>query len=131
MDLIDFFYPQQAQAHHLRRMANAAHFAPRAQASFSASQAQETAELKEEVRFLSMILAVILKRLAETKTMSLADVQDLVDEVDGLDGVANGGLEPNVLRGLLGVLKSSGQQEAEADQQTFDAIAELHHRYRR
>lgn len=73
----------------------------------------------------------ILKRLTETKTMSLADVQDLLTEVDAMDGVGDGGLEPGVLRGLLGVLKqdmNAGVRTGE--QQALDKIAQLH-RYRK
>lgn len=67
--------------------------------------------MKEDIRFLSMVLAAILKRLSETKTMSLADVQDLIGEVDKLDGAEDSGLDPGVLRGLLGVLKQASQEE--------------------
>ena len=46
--------------------------------------------------------------------MSLADVSDLLGEIDGLDGVPDGGLNPGVLRGMLGVLKENAPPAAES-----------------
>jgi hypothetical protein len=100
MDLFDFFFPEQAQAQHLRTIAHRV-----AAPSSAPRQSDEAAALRADVKFLTLVLCVILKRLTETKTMSLADLKDLVDEVDALDGARDGGLEPGVLRGLLGVLK--------------------------
>lgn len=77
-----------------------------------------------------MVLATILKRLSETKTMSLSDVQDLIGEVDKLDGVADGGLEPGVLRGLLGVLKQASEEETGAEKLPKIVAEPYYNRYR-
>lgn len=130
MDLFDFFYPEQAQAAHLRKIAAAQRMALSSSSSTS-RQGNEIAALKSDVHFLTLVLATLLKRLAETQTMSLADVRDLLDEVDGMDGMANGGLEPGVLRGLLGLLKQDAEAKADAESEAFQEIAELHRRYRR
>lgn len=127
MDLFDFFFPEQAQAAHLRSIATAQRLRPPS----STFHEDEVAALKTDVRFLTLVVTAILKRLTETKTMSLADVQDLLTEVDAMDGVGDGGLEPGVLRGLLGVLKqdmNAGVRTGE--QQVLDKIAQLH-RYRK
>lgn len=130
MDLFDFFFPEQAQAAHLRRIAAKQHAFT---AGSSRAATGDISALQADVNFLTLVLMTILKRLAENQTMSLADVQDLLDDVDGLDGVADGGLDPGVLRGLLGVLKqdeTSPSDDAE-DEQAFVSISELHRRYRR
>ena len=110
--MFDFFFPEQAQAMHLRRIAGRSSFgraSRRLPDRLPAGDAQQTtdqvSELRDDVNFLTLVLASILRRLSETETMSLADVSDLLGEIDGLDGVADGGLDPGVLRGLLGVVK--------------------------
>lgn len=129
MDLFDFFFPEQAQAAHLRKIASRQALSSAA-LSAGVHRSDELATLKADVRFLALVLTVVLKRLAETKTMSLADVQDLVDDVDSLDGSADGGLDPEVLRGLLGVLNRTQHADA-SDEEAFRVIAELDRRYRR
>lgn len=114
MDLFDFFFPEQAEAAHLRRISSSLsrQHATSGEAAATAREASgQVAELRSDVRFLSLVLATILRRLAETETMSLADVKDLVDDIDRLDGLPDGGLDPGVLRGMLGVMK---QTQAEA-----------------
>ena len=128
MDLFDFFFPEQAQAAHLRKIARGRSFVP--MNTSSSSQSAEISALQSDVKFLTLVLTVILKRLAETETLSLSDVQDLLDDVDGLDGVADGGLDPGVLRGLLGVLREDDAVKSE-QAEAFESIAELHRRYRR
>lgn len=126
MDFFDFFFPEQAQAAYLRQIAE-----QKARAIPAATrETDDVATLKSDVKFLTLVLATVIKRLAETKTMSLADVQDLMDDVDSIDGVADAGLEPGVLRGMLGVLKHDVSPESDADMKVFENIAELHRRYR-
>lgn len=141
MDLFDFFYPQQAQASYLRKIASRA-ASPTTVVTGPAHD--EIADLKTDVHFLTLVVTGILKRLAETETLSLSDVGDLFDEIDALDGTADGGLEPGVLRGLLGVLKmdeASRETTSDDDDESptassedlaqFEAIANLHQRHRR
>lgn len=129
MDLFDFFFPDQAQATHLRKIAASQRLAS-ASSRTAARQTDEIAALRSDVQFLTLVVTAILKRLAENQTMSLADVQDLLGEVDALDGATDGGLDPGVLRGLLGVLKSE-HVAVDPDQEALEAIAEIHRRYRR
>lgn len=130
MDLFSFFFPEQAVASHLRRIA-AQQREARYSSSLAIQQNDDISALRGDVRFLTMVLATILKRLSETQTMSLADVQDLLDEVDGLDGVADRGLEPGVLRGLLGVLKQDAETTADPGNEVFEKISEIHNRFRK
>jgi hypothetical protein len=113
LDLFDFFYPQQAMASHLRKIAQRRPIVSRPVTG--SVQSADVTELQDDVRFLTLVITALLRRFSETETASLADVQDLLDEIDGLDGVANSGLEPGVLRGLLGVLKDSSEDQSDAD----------------
>ena len=130
MDLFDFFFPEQAQAAHLRKIA-ARQSLGGSSSSLATQRNDDISALKGDVRFLTMVLTAILKRLTETQTMSLADVQDLLDEVDVLDGVADRGLDPGVLRGLLGVLKQDSEATAVSGNEVFEKISEFHNRYRK
>ena len=128
MDMFDFFFPEQAQAKHLRRLAAAQVSAARAP-NRSLAQNEELAELRADVKFLSLVIAALLKRMNETQTMSMDDVQDLIDEIDGLDGVPDGGLGVGVLRGLLGVLRQDAPPTSPNREFQIDAQP-VHHRYR-
>ena len=77
--------------------------------------------MREDVNFLVLVIAAILRRSNETETASLGDVQDIIDEIDALDGVADGGLDPKVLRGLLGVLKADDNEEVDSENE-FDIV---------
>ena len=120
MDLFDFFMPEQAQATHLRNISRSLSHNRTISRSSSVSARQtadKVSDLRDDVNFLTLVLASILRRLAETKTMSLADVSDLLGEIDGLDGFGDGGLDPGVLRGLLGVIKQDLSEEESEEEQ--------------
>ena len=91
MDFIDFMFPEAAQASYLRKIA-ARNRRPALSPAPARGQSEEIASLRSDVSFLTLVLTAILKRLAETQTLSLADVQDLVDEVDGHQELRGSGL---------------------------------------
>lgn len=129
MDLFDFFFPEQAQATHLRAIAKRGSLASTDRHHRRDEKTDEIQALKEDVNFLTLVLVALLRRFTETETASLADVQDLLEEIDGLDGVADGGLDPGVLRGLLGVLKQANAEEAPSGNEEFKIVTTP--RYRR
>ena len=129
LDLFDFFFPEQAQASHLRSIARNTGLSKRRSAKVS-GQTSDLTELRQDVRFLTLVLAAIIKRLSETETMNLADVQDLLDEIDTLDGVADGSLEPGVLRGILGVLKQDTGGGPAAGNEEFEIVPTPRYRNR-
>lgn len=120
MDFFDFFFPEQAQATHLRNIARSSNLSTRTSSRVS-GQLSDLTELREDMKFLTLVVAAIIKRLSETETMNLSDLQDLLDEIDQLDGVVDGNLEPGVLRGILGILKEdeSGNANDDRDNEEF------------
>jgi hypothetical protein len=136
MDLFDFFFPEQAEASHLRRISStlSRQSATSGSAAATARQASsEVAELRGDVKFLTLVLAAILKRLSETETMTMADVSDLVGEIDRLDGLPDGGLDPGVLRGMLGVMKQQPETPPAAGPEEIKIVTSPYRprRYRR
>lgn len=90
-------------------------------------ESPEVAELQADVKFLTLIVAALIKRLDETKTMNMNDLGDLMSEIDTLDGVADGGLDVSVLRNLLGVFK---QVDDNAKDELSEFKIEVTPRYR-
>jgi len=127
VDLYDFFFPEQAQATHLRQIAKHGSFSNRP--SRGSDQSSDLEALRDDVQFLTLVIVALLRRSTETETLSLADVRDLLDEIDALDGVADGGLDPGVLRGLLGVLKVEKDGQAGNANEEFKIVT--HSRYRK
>ncbi len=118
MDFFDFMFPEQAEATHLRSISNqlrsnalARNRNARSAGQAAAGTTAELEELQGDVRFLSMVLLAVVKRLSEEETLSVADLADLFDEIDGLDGTADGGLDVNVLRGALGAVRAAEAPE--------------------
>ena len=110
MDFFDFFFPEQAQATHLRDIARSSKMSRRASTRDS-GKLNELSELQEDVKFLTLVVAALVKRLTETETLNLVDLKDLIEEIDQLDGELDGNLEPGVLRGILGLLKERDPSE--------------------
>lgn len=136
MDLFDFFFPEQAQASHLRNIARSQRLMATSRPGPFDDHGDEVAELRQEVNFLTLVLAGLLKRLGETKTLSLDDLSDLLKEIDHLDGLSDGGLDPGVLRGLLGIVRSQDDEDesrkASNENEEFKIeTGGARHRYRR
>ena len=50
----------------------------------SSPEAAADSSLRQDLNFLMLVLTAILKRLDETKTLSVGDVKDLLNEVDAI-----------------------------------------------
>ena len=124
LDLFDFFFPEQAQASHLRKIAN-----NRRQTKPVNAGTDKIDSLQRDVNFLALVLTSVLKRLDETKTLSLGDVQDILNDVDIMDGIADNGLDPKMLRGLLGALDPETSENSSNENDEFKI--ETTPRYRR
>jgi hypothetical protein len=108
MDMFDFFFPEQAEAKHLRTISQQLAASNRVNArgaQIAQNVAADVAGLRKDLEFLTMVLLAIVKRMSETQLMSMADLADILKQVDGMDGEQDGGLDVGILRGMLGVLR--------------------------
>ncbi len=107
MSFFDFFFPEQAQASHLRSIADRSRLEQRRSRSTAASSASNTAaltkrveDLESDLGFVSLLLGSVMAQLDERGHISRDDLKELIKEVDGADGVEDGRLDVGVLRGL-------------------------------
>ena len=103
MSFFDFFFPEQAQASHLRKLTEQnqgrRHVAPRN--NIAVSQLEERiSDLEHDLGFAALVLASVMAKLDEKGTLSRDDVKAAMKDIDGLDGVADGRLGINVLKGM-------------------------------
>ena len=97
MSFYDFFFPEQAQATHLRRLADGSTMA-HTQARLAQVRAERAAlgakdrveELEEEVARITLLLEGVLEHLNENGVMTLSDLRTKVAEIDARDGVIDG-----------------------------------------
>ena len=103
MSLFDFFFPEQAQASHLRRLANQSSGRRKASQRNNAAVNQlekRVSDLEEDLGFAALVLASVMAKLNEKGTVTRDDVRAAMKEVDEIDGVADGRLDINVLKGM-------------------------------
>lgn len=111
MSLFDFFFPEQAQAQHLRRLADAQTRPVRPRRSpppfQDAEQKQEVAKLQSQIDgleddlgYVALILGAVMAKLDEKGALTRTDVRAALSEIDAIDGVQDGKLDINILRGM-------------------------------
>lgn len=112
MDLFDFFFPTRTPSAS-RRAQNRMYERRRRELSTpignTHATSQEVDQLKSQVRFLTLVLTGVLKRLQESETFEIEKLLPLLEEVDALDGKLDGELDPDVLRGFLYAFQHSEQ----------------------
>lgn len=101
MSLLEFFYPQQAQAARLREIAHTL----KANESSKKRVSKATDELQDDINTLALVCMGIVAALVEKGLISELDLEMQLQRIDGLDAVDDKGLDPNVLRGALGLKK--------------------------
>lgn len=102
MHLFDFFFPEQAQASHLRRLSESQTFSQRRQVMDDRMRARRHAEidqrfqeLEEEIGFLSLMLESIIRKTEEKGVFTRAELKELMQTVDREDGRADGKFRPS------------------------------------
>ena len=103
MSLFDFFFPEQAQAAHLRSIASRQRLAARRSSRTNRSQAQLEARidaLEGDLGYVTLLLGSLLGQLDEKGVLTREELKTTIAALDELDGVADGRLDVNVLRGL-------------------------------
>lgn len=103
MSFFDVFFPEQAQAAHLRSIAEQSrHSRRRASRSAADIKSLESRidELESDLGFVSLLLASVMGQLEERGSLSRDDLRELMREFDDADGKDDQRLDINVLRGL-------------------------------
>lgn len=111
MSLFDLFMPEVAEATHLRRIAESLQQRSRQQSLGHATQAgpagrlqrleEEVEELRADNGLLTLLVLSLLKTLCEHTGATIAEVRDLLLELDLSDGKADGRIESSTIREIL------------------------------
>lgn len=108
MSLFDFFFPEQAQASHLRRLAEQHYRAERY--SEHAERRSQDYELRitdlerrvldteRDLGFVSLLLGSLLNTLDKNGVVNHNDVRSALEELDTHDGFRDGQLDIDKLR---------------------------------
>ena len=97
MSLFDFFFPEEAQASHLRRLADSASLA-QTQARIAQAQSNRASlsavgrvkEGEEDVAQLTIVVEALLELFSEQGAVTRSDLAKKVAEIDARDGVIDG-----------------------------------------
>jgi hypothetical protein len=104
----DFAFPEQAQAHQLRRVANkvqSGHALPGEAEDVPATPSESlaaiearVAELERDLRFVSLVLGGIVATCETRGSITRAEVAAAMRELDAADQADDGSLDVSVLR---------------------------------
>lgn len=113
MSLIDFMFPEQAQASHLREIAQASRELQRQSASREAEENgnhyriagldRRIKRLEGDVALLAALNALLIRKYVVDTGKTIDDLRREMQEVDASDGVVDGGFDTDELRALLGI----------------------------
>lgn len=99
MSLFDFFFPEQAQASHLRKLTEQ-NRASRTRSHRTSTELKSRVDaLEDDLGYVTLILGSILDALDKNGVVTRADLKVTLDGLDAIDGVKDGKLDINVLRG--------------------------------
>lgn len=97
MSLFDFFFPEVAQASHLRRIADASSLGNmQSRISQSRSQQERSSadrrihELETEVAQLTIVMEALIEKLTENSGLTREQLAAKIFEIDRRDGVVDG-----------------------------------------
>ena len=100
MSLFDFFFPEQAQASHLRSLANSQRYRRRKKAREQGATDRRLETLEGDVGYLALVLGALLQKADEKGVLERDEVRAAVMELDDIDGVKDGRLDVDILRGM-------------------------------
>ena len=102
MKLFDFFFPEQAQAAHLRKLSESQSFAQRRHLSDENTRARRHAEidrrvesLEQDVGFLTLMLEAVVRKTEEKGVLTRDDLKNLMRSIDAEDGRTDGQYRPD------------------------------------
>jgi len=100
MSLFDFFFPEQAQASHLRSMADAQRSSARRATRKATENDARIADLEQDVGYLALVLGALVQKVDEKGVLTRDELRATLSELDGIDGVKDGKLDVGILRGM-------------------------------
>lgn len=97
MSLFDFLFPEQAQASHLRQLAESNKVA-NTQARLARSRQQKThsssevriKDLEDEVAQLTITIEALLEKLSDDGSLTRSELAQKIAEIDARDGIIDG-----------------------------------------
>lgn len=104
MSLFDFFFPEQAQASHLRRLAqNTSRKSAMENSARRRTLQLETRveELEASLGFTTLVLGALVQALDQKGVVTRDDLRTVMHEVDSIDGVTDGKIDIDFLRGRM------------------------------
>lgn len=106
MNLFDFFFSEPAQASHLRSISNTMKQQSQRQTRATKTQAQINDSLSQtnaDLAFNNLVLMSLIKSLMTKGLITKEDLMGAMNDLDGLDGKMDGQLDPNTMRGAMGM----------------------------
>ena len=100
MSFFDFFFPEQAQASHLRRIASRSNFDRKRNRNRHTASRKRLNDLERDVGFLALVVGTLMQQLDEKEVLRRDDVRAALAELDEVDGVKDGKLDLSILRGM-------------------------------
>ena len=108
MSLFDFLFPEQAEAAHLRSLSKSMRRQAHNQRMANTKKdnlEKELKETKEDLEFSNLLLSSLIRKLVEKDILSKEELLETIQNVDLLDGIKDGKLNSNSLRGDMGLPK--------------------------
>lgn len=105
MEMLDFFWPQWAQARHLREVAQAL----KTGGGRKTSPTRIAVDLQADINSLALVCMSLVAALVEKGVISELDLQMHLQKLDELDAQDDHGLDPDLMRGALGLKKNKSR----------------------
>lgn len=126
MSLFDWFFPQQAQAAHLRSLSERTHRNQKSQQQNLGSLRHRIAQLEENQGVIALVLGSLLEKLDDNGVLARGDIEAKMQEIDEYDGIKDGKLNVAVLQQLASNADSDVAFDLEVDDESVhDEIASV------
>jgi nanoRNase/pAp phosphatase (c-di-AMP/oligoRNAs hydrolase) len=113
MSIFDFIFPEQAQASHLRDIADSSSKIANSMRNKEANESNSVVKitvlqrrigkLEDDVAMLSMINTLLIKKYIKDTGYSVEKLRAELAEIDKLDGGQGGGFDTGSMRKMLGI----------------------------
>ncbi|MDF1839720.1 MAG: hypothetical protein P1V35_17780 [Planctomycetota bacterium] len=100
MEFFDWFFPEQAQAAHLRSLARRTQRRERRSIRNRSDINKRVDSLEDDVGYMALLLGTLIQKVDEKGLVTRAEVREAISELDAIDGVKNGRLDVNILKGM-------------------------------